>query len=322
MATHSVEMPFIKRFKLYLDERFPLATHLVVVVAFFFSSYLFAERLLRPGESHWGWGTVTGMITVLFALFFLRVLDEFKDYEKDLLGHPDRIVSRGIMPLSELKVVGGVVLAVMLGLNALVGMHALLACLGVILYALLMFKEFFAAEWLNRHKIVYALTHQLITPLICLYVYVLVAVPTAGGWQAPFWLQLGMGALTGLGWEMARKIRMPEEEHDQVDSYSKLFGYKAASVLAFAILMAGATCAVAVGIGFTLTPGAPPLSPFALGLLALGVLLTQVGFARFWRQPTAKGARKLGDWAAVTMLTSYLAVALASVAGQSLRLAF
>ncbi len=315
MATQSVDLPFAKRFKLYLDERFPLATHLVVVIAFFFSSYLLSERLLRPRETLLGMPAIAGMITVLFALFFLRILDEFKDYAKDVVAHPDRIVSRGIMPLSELKIVGAVVIAVMLLVNALVGLPAVAACLIVIAFAMVMFKEFFVAEWLNRHLIVYALTHQLITPLLCLYVYSLVAIPTGGGWNAMFWLQLGMGVGTGLGWEMSRKIRMPEEEHDQIDTYSKHFGPSGASVLAFAILGAGATCAGALGVFLD-------FPPYAFGILLVGVILMQVGFALFWRKPTAKGARRLGDWAAVTMLSSYLAIALGSLAGQGIRLNF
>jgi 4-hydroxybenzoate polyprenyltransferase len=315
MATHAANLPFLKRFKLYLDERFPLATHLVVVIAFFFSSYLLSEKLLRPGESSFGMPAIAGMVTVLFALFFLRVLDEFKDYDKDLVGHPDRIVSQGIMPLSELKTIGIVVVAVMLLLNAWVGLHALAACLVVIGFALLMFKEFFIGEWLNKHLVIYALTHQLITPLICLYVYTLVAFPTAGGWNGLFWLQLAMGAGTGLGWEMSRKIRFPEEEHDQVDTYSKHFGYEAASALAFTILMAGAVCALA--LAFVLR-----FPPYVFGLFVLGLTLTEIGFVRFWRKPTAKGARKLGDWAAIMMLTSYLTVALGSLAGQGFRLTF
>lgn len=315
MATHAVNLPFLKRFKLYLDERFPLATHLVVVIAFFFSSYLLAERLLRPGETVFGMAALAGSVTVLFALFFLRVLDEFKDYEKDLVGHPDRIVSRGIMPLSELKVIGIVVVAVMLGLNAVVGLHAMAACLLVIGFALLMFKEFFVGDWLNKHLVIYALTHQLITPLICLYVYTLVAFPTGGGWNPLFWLQLAMGAGTGLGWEMSRKIRFPEEEHEHVDTYSKHFGYEGASALAFTILMAGALCALVLCLLLRV-----PL--YVYGLFVLGLTLTEVGFVRFWRNPTAKGARKLGDWAAVMMLTSYLTVTLGALAGQSVRLGF
>ncbi|MNR81150.1 prenyltransferase [compost metagenome] len=315
MAIDSPALPFPKRFKLYLDERFPLATHLVVVIAFFFSSYFLAERLLRPGESLFGIPVIAGSVTVLFSLFFLRVLDEFKDYEKDLVGHPDRIVSRGIMPLSELKVVGIVVVGAMLALNALVGLHAVAACLVVIGFALLMYKEFFIGEWLSKHLVIYAVTHQLITPLICLYVYTLVAFPTAGGWNALFWLQLAMGAGTGLGWEISRKIRFPEEEHDQVDTYSKNVGYEAASALAFTILMAGAMCALALALMLR-------FPPYVFGLFVLGLTLTDIGFVRFWRKPTAKGARKLGDWAAVMMLTSYLTVTLGALAGQAVRLGF
>lgn len=315
MATNTLELSFPKRLKLYLDERFPLATHLVVVFAFFFCNAFLADRLLQPGPVTLGWRAIAAMIVVLLTFFLLRILDEFKDYARDVIAHPNRIVSRGIMPLSELRVMGWVVAGALLLLNLPMGITTIASYLLVIIYALLMYKEFFVGEWLNKHIVLYALTHQVITPLLCVYVFMLSATHAGAGWHPLFWLQLGMGAGTGLGWEMSRKIRMPEDELPLADSYSKHFGPFRASLMALSSLLLGAGCALALGlkVGF---------GPVAYGLLGLGVAVTAVGFVKFWRKPTPKGAKGLDNWAAVLMLLCYVAIAVGSAMGRGIRFAF
>jgi 4-hydroxybenzoate polyprenyltransferase len=315
MATDAPVLPFPTRLKLYLDERFPLTTHLVVVCAFFLSNFLLAERLSHPGAAHFGWRAVAGMAAVLLTFFLLRVFDEFKDYARDVIAHPDRVVSRGIMPLSELKVMGWTVAGALLLLNLPMGVPTIASYLLVITYALLMYREFFVGEWLNKHIVLYALTHQVITPLLCVYVFMLSATQVGAGWSALFWLQLGMGAGTGLGWEMARKVRMPEDEQPMADTYSKHFGPALAALMAFSSLVFGALCALALGlsVGF---------GPIAYGLLGLGMLVTAFGFVKFWLKPSAKGAKGLDNWAAVLMLLCYVAIAVGGAAGRGISFTF
>lgn len=315
MATNTLELSFPKRLKMYLDERFPLATHLVVVCAFFFCNHFLAERLIQPGPITLGWRAIAGMIVVLLSFFLLRILDEFKDYARDVIAHPNRIVSRGIMPLSELRVVGWVVVGALLLLNLPMGVTTIASYLLVIIYALLMYKEFFVGEWLNKHIMLYALTHQVITPLLCVYVFMLSATQVGAGWHPLFWLQLGMGAGTGLGWEMSRKIRMPVDEQPLADTYSKHFGPHGAALMAFSSLLFGAGCALALGlqVGF---------GPVAYGLLGLGMLITSFGFVKFWLEPTPKGAKGLDNWAAVLMLLCYVAIAVGAAAGRGISFVF
>lgn len=315
MATDALTLPFSKRLKLYLDERFPLATHVVVVFAFFFSNYFLAERLLHPGPASLGPRVIAGMLVVLLTFFLLRIFDEFKDYARDVVAHPERVVSRGIMPLSELKRMGWGVVAVLAAFNAFLGWQALAAYVFVIGFALLMFKEFFVGEWLNRHILTYAITHQGITPLLCAYVYVVALAPQGGAWHEVFWLQLLMGAGTGLGWEISRKVRMPEDEHPQIETYSKRYGPMGASAIAFLSLSVGAGSAVAAGLqtGFPI---------FAFGLLGLGWLVAAFGFGKFWTKPTPKGAIGLDNWAAVLMLLCYIAIAVGAVADRGARFVF
>lgn len=301
MATEALAWPFHRRLKLYLDERFPLATHLVVLVAFFSCNFLLANHLIGR-QPTFDVRAVAVMLTVLLSLFLLRIFDEFKDYELDLVANPDRVVSRGIMPLGELKIMGWAVVVLMLGMNAALGPRALAGYLLVVGFSLAMSRDFFLKPFLKGKTLTTAITHQVITPLLCLYVYIVVAAPSGAGYDDVFNWQLAMGALTGLGWEMSRKIRLPADEQPEIETYSKRLGMIPGSIAAYVVLAAGAACAAAVGleIGFPL---------YAQAILAVGALATLAGFAMFWRKPDAKKAKRLSDWAAITMLLSYIAIA-------------
>lgn len=315
MATDALRLPFAKRLMLYLDERFPLTTHLVVIFAFFSSNYFLAERLIHPGPALVGPRVLAGMLVVLLTFFLLRIFDEFKDYAKDVVAHPDRLVSRGVMPLDQLRTMGWVVVGLMGLCNLYLGWQVFLVYLSVIGFALLMFREFFVGEWLNARIMLYALTHQGITPLLCLYVYAIALFQTTGAWHETFFLQLLMGAGTGLGWEISRKVRMPQDEHPQIETYSKRYGPFGASAIAYLSLSIGAGAALYGGIlaGFPV---------YAFGLLGLGWLVMTVGFARFWVKPTSRGAIGLDNWAAVLMLLCYIAVAVGAVADRGVRFVF
>lgn len=314
MVKDATRLPFLQRLKLYLDERFPLSTHVVVVCAFFFSNFFLAERLVHPGSAVFGWRPLAGMITVLLSFFLLRIFDEFKDYETDVQAHPERIVSRGIMPLSELRIMGWTVFGLMVLLNLGMGPFALFGYLLVAGFSFLMFREFFVRAWLKRHLFTYAVTHQGITPLLCFYVYLL-SLSAGFQWHGSLWLQFGMAAGTGLAWELSRKIRTADEEQPLIETYSRDLGALKASLLASGILLVGVAFALALG-WLAAFPG------YFYGTLGLGVLVTSVGFGRFWTAPTPKGARGLSDWAAVTMLLCYVAIAVGAVSGRGIALSF
>lgn len=313
MATEALTWSFPRRLQLYLDERFPLATHLIVLASFFSCNFFLAELLLGHRPAVFGWAAIAVMLTVLLSLFLLRIFDEFKDYELDLVANPDRVVSRGIMPLAELKIMGWTVAALMLAMNALLGVRTMVGYLLVLGFSLLMSRNFFMEDFLKGKTLFTAITHQLITPLLCAYVYI--ACMTATGYDHAFDWQLAMGALTGLGWEMSRKIRLPEDEQPEIETYSKRLGMIPGSIAAFLVLVAGAGCAMALGfqVGFPW---------YAPALLGLGVAGTLAGFFMFWQGPTAKKAKRLSDFAAITMLLSYIAIAVGAGALTGVRLGF
>ena len=100
-------------------------------------------------------------------------MDEFKDYEKDLVAHPERPLPRGILKPQQVEntihgLVGlMVVYAIATGLadNMISGV----LYLGITVYLWLMYKEFYTAGGLANIAWLYGTTHQLILVLLCLF---------------------------------------------------------------------------------------------------------------------------------------------------------
>ncbi len=150
----------------FFKERTPVASYILmtsgpVASGFFLST---TARAHTPLYSFLG-----------FFLFFLvlRMMDEYKDFDKDVLAHPQRPLPRGLIPLPEFHK------GIMIGVGLMIALDVFLLFTGMkcasFLYALvivhlwLMYKEFYVASWLNEHPILYALTHQLILISLCLF---------------------------------------------------------------------------------------------------------------------------------------------------------
>jgi hypothetical protein len=101
-----------------------------------------------------------------------------------------------------------------------------------------------------------------------------------------------------LAWELARKIRSPEEETAYV-TYSRLLGLVGASALTAAIQT------LSFCIGFYFWSGFS-LSWTYLGIFAFGLALNYLGYFRFVLHPSPQTAR-LKDYAVAFLVLTALA---------------
>ena len=163
----TIKSPFSQRFRAYINERFPLWSHLSMVMIYFLANQFLAQVLGRPDKPlQVGWFTFVGTLFLLCIFFHLRVFDEHKDYEDDCKHFPDRILSRGLIPLHHLKVGGAIVIAVELLCAGISGFSAIVAVGTTIFFSWIMLHEFFVQKWLKAHFIIYAFAHMLIMPLM------------------------------------------------------------------------------------------------------------------------------------------------------------
>jgi len=219
------------RWWIYQKERFPILAHGPLVIVFCLAVLLFSA-LQGDNSTLPSFAQITGAVFSTLIMFFqLRVADEFKDFEIDSRYRPHRPVPRGLVSLSDLARLAyvGAAIQFVIAISIDVGLVPILFCLW--LYAGLMTKEFFVAEWLQRHASIYLVSHMLIMPLIAFYVSAFVwlcdcsAIPAGLGWL------LALAFSCGLVLELGRKINTAEKERTGVESYSALWGTSIAITL-------------------------------------------------------------------------------------------
>jgi 4-hydroxybenzoate polyprenyltransferase len=243
------DSPFPRRLFAYLQERFPLVGNVLLIVSYYSSNQFLAQALTNPGQPvHYSWHSLMGGVVLLCMFLHLRVFDEHKDYEDDVRFYPERVLSKGLITLGHLKIIGGIAIALELILSACRGGAALTAVLIALGFSLLMLKEFFVAAWLKRHFVLYALSHMLIMPLFALvtYSFAIQRYPwTAPGW---YWLYAFVGFFVTFNWEVSRKIRAPEDEVDGLETYSQIFGTYGAAYLVIAVRLLDTLMVSLVGL--------------------------------------------------------------------------
>ncbi|NTV15462.1 MAG: UbiA family prenyltransferase [Desulfobulbaceae bacterium] len=307
--THALssQSPFRQRLAAYLAERFPLINHGVLIVSYYSSNQFLAQVLTHPQSPvRYSQSTTLGAATLFCLFFHLRVFDEHKDYAEDLVHYPERLLSRGLISLDQLKIMGGIAITAELTLALWRSPAATVAVLLALAFSLLMLKEFFVGPWLRRHFLLYAVSHMFIMPLLALVAFSF----TTGlmAWQAPgwFWLYALVGFFVSFNWEISRKIRAPEDERDGVDSYSKIFGTVGAANLVLIIRVIDTALVWLVGLHLC-------LAPWFYGVLLALFGLCLVGYCQFRTRPCAATAKRLADYAGLYIVAFDLTLAVALV---------
>jgi 4-hydroxybenzoate polyprenyltransferase len=165
----------------------------------------------------------------MLFFFCLRLMDEVKDYKKDLTAHPERPLPRGLVKKTTAEWVIRICLAVQLILGVVLAStgftYAAYFWILTTIWLYFMYVEFFVGAWLEQRPFFYATTHQLIIiPLM------LSAAHLTGDGDSR--AAIGSGVLV-LGaffsYEIARKL--DPGAHELLRTYRLIYGRKGALVL-------------------------------------------------------------------------------------------
>jgi len=297
------ESPFRQRLTAFLAERFPLPNHICMVIIYFLANQFLAQVLGAPGEPlRIGWFTLLGMIFLFCIFFHLRVFDEHKDYADDCQHYPDRVLTRGLITLTHLKILGGIAIILEFICAAISGWPAVVAVSATILFSWIMLHEFFVRDWLRAHFMVYAVSHMLIMPMMTATIFSFTM--QRPFWEAPwlFWAYAAADFFAFANWEISRKIRLPEDEINGVSSYSKEFGMFTACNVVLALRILNTVLAWIVGLYLDLGPF------YYAGLIVL-FLITLYGLLRFRLYPTRKSAKDLEAYGGGYIILFYFVLA-------------
>ena len=300
----SREDPYGKRLRAYLSERFPLFGHVLLIISYYSSNQFLAKALVNPGvPMQYTLLSALGALTLLFFFFHLRVFDEHKDFEEDSRFHPHRVLQRGVITLADLRVLAAIALVLEVALSLAAGRAPFVAWIFPFLFSLLMLREFFAADWLRRHFLVYATSHMLLMPLLSLMIFSFAT--QRYPWEAPplFWLYAFVGFFVTFNVEVSRKIRAPQDEVEGLDSYSKIFGTYGAAWIVLGLRLVDTTLVSVVGwhIG---------VSAWFYVAVAVLFLVTLGTFIRFRVNTTTASAKALERNAGIYLIAFDLILAI------------
>lgn len=266
---------------IYLKEMYPIPQRLVLSVLLYISFVMLQGRIYLMETRLDSLHTIVGIWSVFGLTLMLRLMDELKDREVDRKLFPERPLPSGRVLESDIHFSLEVVIGFYLFANIWLGRSVLLVALFVFGYALLMFKYFFIPRILRKHLLLNLATHNLIVPLMLMYILVMFAIQQGLALSNIEWrlslLVIAMYWSLFFAWEIARKIRSQEQENAYV-TYSQIFGRHGA------VLVAAGAQTIAFGIGLYFYH-VLSLSAVFLGILAAGYGMTAWRHVRFLLNP-------------------------------------
>ncbi len=217
----------LKRLNIYFKEMYPLLPR--VILGFIVFGEIYFILLLNNEITSFTLGIqeVIGALTVFSFLMWLRIADDFKDYEHDKRLFAHRPLASGRVYKKDLLILIIPVIAVTLLLNFFF-MNNFLFCLLLYTYGSLMALWFFKKHKIQKSLPLALVTHNPVQFIMNLYIISFTVIKYD---IEPFSIYTVLMAFTlyfpALIWEISRKIRAPKDENEYV-TYSKLFGYKKA----------------------------------------------------------------------------------------------
>lgn len=215
----------LKRLNVYFKEMYPIIPRLVLGIIIFGEIYFIV--LLNNGVTEFNitCQEFIGGFTVFSFLLWLRIADDFKDYELDCRLFSSRPLPSGRVKKHDLAIFVTVLIAVTVTLNV-VFMNNFLFFLFLYVYGTLMSLWFFSKKKIQKSLPLALVTHNPVQMIMNIYIISFICIKY--GLKA-FTLTNFLAAWTlyfpALIWEISRKIRAPKDETEYV-TYSKLFGYK------------------------------------------------------------------------------------------------
>lgn len=281
---------YFRSWIIFIKERFDPLSHLIMILLFVMVHILFTKEIfpiyIPPIK------LLILLLGVILFYFKLRLYDEVKDYELDLIINPNRPLPRGLLKLNDMYWGIGICILLELICFSFQGVNAITSLIIAILYSLLMYKEFFIKEIIRPHLTTYAVSHTVVTSLLTFSIFCYLNQKTF--LQNFFNTNLLFFALSN--WmlfnifEFGRKTFATIEERTNIDTYSSLFGRKLAVFLVFSQAI------ISMYFTFKIEPFQTWTIMIGLGLLLLLLLFFSARYINTNKRTQAKNYRAMSSF--------------------------
>lgn len=229
---------FFKKWYIYQKERFPIVAFsiyiIAIVLATFKTSYIAVGEYfnIQTDNMKFKYYLIIPMFLVCIIQFLMvRITDEFKDYDEDCKYRPYRPVPRGLIKLSELKILFFICAIIQIVLTFVFKANLInLVIMYVVFFLLTM--DFFMKKFLSKHMVIGLIFDELLMPAMVLYIASFVAYNVTSLFvSTSFIIFIFMTYMVSWLIEVARKIRCKKCEEKGVKTYTAVFGIKKATLL-------------------------------------------------------------------------------------------
>jgi len=271
---------YLQRMNMYQKEMFPLPLNLALAFLMCFSFYFLFGIINGIGQKGFSFILMTGALNIFLLTLILRLMDELKDKDIDILLFRERSLPSGRVSEKDIRFSLYIAIAVFLIINILY-YKTFIFCLLLLGYSLMMYKFFFMPGLLRKHLLLSLITHNPVTAVLLFYLMILFSAENSIKFSNINWgkniILIFMFWSLILAWEISRKIRSNEEENEY-ETYSQVFGRVGAA--AVVIIIQTFTLAAAVYFYFHTS-----LSFIFIILTGAGYVYAMYGNIRFMLYP-------------------------------------
>jgi len=211
-------MSLLKSLYLYQQKRFPIKYLFFTTSA----SVLCSAAVLSYEVSIFS--IVAAFFAVMFFLFHVRVIDEFRDFNDDAKNHPDNPIHSGIISLKQLFAVDIVGVVLIIIISVYYGTGTMIFAAALIVFTTLASKDFFLRKIILKYNTLYHIINSPQMILLQMYIFALLTGSVIS--SKIVWLLILFVYLNIFVLEVVRKIKISTEEPISTDTYSKSMGFK------------------------------------------------------------------------------------------------
>jgi len=223
----------LKRWSIFISERFPLIDHLLMIALLVIGNALVARHGMIPNIL----SIIPAFAIIVFFFFRLRCFDEIKDYQTDCDVNPTRPLPRGLLSINEVKWMIGILTVLEIAMMLTFFPTSTSLYILAVAYSYLMYKEFFIGAYLSPHLTTYAITHTFVSALVACTIFTMFTSYELSTLPKSLWLYAGVTWALFNVFEFARKSYAPAEERKNVTTYTSQFGIKGAVLLSLSQLL-------------------------------------------------------------------------------------
>lgn len=198
------------------------------------ATFIAQQSLSNPSLNFsWGWEHYSIGLSFFLVLFFLRAVDEIKDFQYDKQFNPDRPLVTGAVSFLDIKFLIAVLIVITASMNLMLSPLMMLAVLTIMMYGLWLVKLEKISKTIESNILLNLMVTFPVSASLNFYCLYFLISQTSLHYQSSQWLIILAYMSAFLHFEFGRKTQWPVTADPGERLYSQVLGASGAAILCF-----------------------------------------------------------------------------------------